>query len=148
MAAWAAWRLGHLDKPEAFGASRVPVGNDLDLLHRTVRLKELAERLFRGTIRKVPYKDIHATILDICNMETIARSSEPYAGAQGQHNVQERRRRDPMVRHLSYLFIGMITECYQSDAGVARKKDTCVSRLRICCGSSHGQSHGHPGEWP
>src|SRR5262249_36638641 len=79
--------VGHLDKSKAVGAARVTVGNDIDLVHRTIRLKELAKVMIRRTIRKVPNKDIHATILNNGNRETIARSSEQYAGAQGQSKV-------------------------------------------------------------
>jgi len=57
--------VGHLDKAKTFGAARVPVGNDVDLVHSTIRLKELAEAMIRCTIRKVPNKDIHAPILYI-----------------------------------------------------------------------------------
>src|SRR5215813_14577948 len=57
--------VGHLDKAKAFGAARVPIGNDIDLVHSTIRLKELAEAMIRRTIRKVPNKDIHAQILYI-----------------------------------------------------------------------------------
>ena len=51
--------LRHLDKPEAFGAPGVTVGNDIDLVHSTILLKELAEVMIRCTKRKVTYKDIH-----------------------------------------------------------------------------------------
>src|SRR5438132_8233889 len=82
--------LGHLDKPEAFGAPGVTVGNHIDLVHSTIRLEELAEVIIRRTKCKVTYKDIHAKILFIMkNRETIARSSEQYAGAQGQSTMQE-----------------------------------------------------------
>jgi hypothetical protein len=52
--------VGHLDKPKAFGAAGVPVGNHIDLVHNAILLKELAEVMIRRTKRKVPYKDIHA----------------------------------------------------------------------------------------
>src|SRR6516225_6890110 len=55
--------VGHLDKAKAFGAARVTVGNHIDLVHGTIRLKELAEVMIRRTIRKIPDKDIHAQIL-------------------------------------------------------------------------------------
>jgi hypothetical protein len=79
--------LRHLHEPEAFGAPRVTVGNDVDLVHRTIGLEELAQVVIRRTKRKVPNKDIHAKVLYICNMETIASLSEQYAGAQGQSKV-------------------------------------------------------------
>jgi hypothetical protein len=55
--------LRHLDKPKAFGAARVTVGNYIDLIHGTILLKELAKVMIRRTKRKVAYKDIHAKIL-------------------------------------------------------------------------------------
>jgi hypothetical protein len=55
--------LGHLDKPKAFRAARVTVGNHIDLVHGTILLEELAEVMIRCTKRKVAYKDIHAKIL-------------------------------------------------------------------------------------
>src|SRR4030095_11378632 len=45
--------VGHLDKSKAFGAASVTVGNDIDLVHSTILLKELAEAMIRRTIRKV-----------------------------------------------------------------------------------------------
>jgi hypothetical protein len=75
--------LGHLDKSKTFGAAGVTVGNHIDLVHNSILLKELAEVMIRCTKRKVPYKDIHAKVLFIVkNRETIARSSEQYAGVQ------------------------------------------------------------------
>jgi hypothetical protein len=56
--------VGHLDKSKTFGAARVTVGNDIDLVHSTILLKELAEAMIRRTKRKVPDKDIHAKILN------------------------------------------------------------------------------------
>ena len=47
--------LGHLDKPKAFGAPRVTVGNHIDRVHNPILLKELAEVLIRCIKRKVPY---------------------------------------------------------------------------------------------
>src|SRR6266571_4238279 len=52
--------LGHLHKAKAFGAPGVTVGNDIDLVHSAIRLKELAKGMIRGTKRKVSDKDIHA----------------------------------------------------------------------------------------
>jgi hypothetical protein len=73
--------VGHLDKPKAFGAPGVPVGNHIDLVHHSIRLEELAEVMIRCTKRQVAYKNIHAKILYIVkNREPIARSSEQYAG--------------------------------------------------------------------
>ena len=43
--------LGHFDKPEAFGALGITVGNHIDLVHSTIRLKELAKVMIRRTHR-------------------------------------------------------------------------------------------------
>jgi hypothetical protein len=51
--------LGHLHKAKAFGATGVPVGNHIDLVHGTILLEELAEVMICCTKRKVAYKDIH-----------------------------------------------------------------------------------------
>jgi len=53
------YAVGHFDKPEAFGAPGVTVGNHIDLVHSTILLKELAEVMICCTKRKVAYKDIH-----------------------------------------------------------------------------------------
>ena len=42
---------------------KIAVSNDIDLVHSTILLEELAEVIIRRTKRKVTYKDIHAKIL-------------------------------------------------------------------------------------
>jgi hypothetical protein len=79
--------VGHLDKSKAFGATRVTVGNHIDLVHNSILLKELAEVMICCAKRKVPYKDIHAKVLFMVKkLETIARSSEQYAGVTTQEH--------------------------------------------------------------
>ena len=87
--------IRHLHKAKASGATGIAVRDDIDLVHRTIELEELTKVKIRRTKRKVPDKDIHATILYNGNMETLARSSEQYAGAQGQSYTEEKRRRKP-----------------------------------------------------
>src|SRR5712691_6626750 len=88
--------LGHLDKPKAFGAPGVPVGNHIDRVHHSIRLKELAQVMIRRTKRKVPYKDIHAKVLFMVeNRKQSPGHPKQYAGAQGQSTMQEKRRREP-----------------------------------------------------
>ncbi len=55
--------VGHLHKAKAPGATGVTVSNDIDLVHHTIRLEELAKVMISGTKSKVTYKDIHAKIL-------------------------------------------------------------------------------------
>jgi hypothetical protein len=52
--------VGHLYKAKAPGATGFTVSNNVDLVHRTIRLEELAQVMISGTKSKVPYKDIHA----------------------------------------------------------------------------------------
>jgi hypothetical protein len=87
--------IGHLDKAKAFGAARVPVGNHIDCVHNSILLKELAEVMIRRTIRKVPYKDIHAQVLFMVkNRETIARSSETVCrSTRPEHDAGETAKR-------------------------------------------------------
>ncbi len=39
--------LGHFDEPKAFGAPRVTVRHDIDLVHRTIGLEELVQLMLR-----------------------------------------------------------------------------------------------------
>src|SRR5216683_1137090 len=55
--------IGHLDKAKTFGATRIAVRNNPDLVHRTIRLEELAEVMISRTEGKITDKDIHAGIL-------------------------------------------------------------------------------------
>ena len=57
--------VGHLDEAKPPGLAGVTIGNDIDRVHVTIRLEELAKVMISGTKSKVPYKDIHATVLFI-----------------------------------------------------------------------------------
>jgi hypothetical protein len=81
----------HLYKAEAPGTAGVTVSNNIDLVHRTIRLEELAQVMISDTKSKVAYKDIHAKVLFIVkNMDMIARSSEQYAEAQNARAIRRR----------------------------------------------------------
>src|SRR5262249_50001031 len=83
--------VGHLHKAKAPGATGVTVSNDIDLVHHTIRLEELAQGMISGTKSKVPHKDIHAKGLFIeKNVDMIARSSEQYAEAQDARAIRRR----------------------------------------------------------
>ena len=83
--------VGHLHKAKASGATGVTVGNNIDLVHRTIRFEELAKVMIGGTKSQVAYKDIHAKVLFIVkNMDMIARSSEQYAEAQDARAIRRR----------------------------------------------------------
>jgi hypothetical protein len=83
--------VGHLHKAKAPGTTGVAVSNDIDLVHHTIRLEELAKVMISGTKSKVTYKDIHAEILFIVkNVDMIARSSEQYAEAQDARAIRRR----------------------------------------------------------
>jgi hypothetical protein len=83
--------VGHLHKAKAPRATGVTVSNDIDLIHHTIRLEELAKVMISGTKSKVAYKDIHATVLFIVkNVDMIARSSEQYAEAQDARAIRRR----------------------------------------------------------
>jgi hypothetical protein len=83
----------HVDEPKAFGAAGVPVGNKINLVHRPIRLEELAQVMIGGGIRQIPYIDIHGKSFILKGMETIrqvirrVRRSEmqtQYAGRNGE----------------------------------------------------------------
>src|SRR5262245_65243543 len=57
--------VGHLYKAKAPGATGVTVSNNIDLVHHTIRLEELAKVMISGTKSKVTYKNIHAKVLFI-----------------------------------------------------------------------------------
>src|SRR4030095_2529375 len=83
--------VGHLHKAKAPGATGVTVSNNIDLVHRTIRLEELAKVMISGTKSKVAYKDIHAKVLFLVkNVIRIARSSEQYAEAQDERAIRRR----------------------------------------------------------
>ena len=88
MAAWAAWVSGLSTNPKPLER---PVSRSVMIwIFSTAPYdsKSWRERRFRGTIREVPYKDIHTASSTLCIMETIARSSEPYAGKNRIGNSQ------------------------------------------------------------
>ena len=55
--------VGHLDKPKAFGAAGITVGNHIDRVHSTMRLEKLAKVMIRRAEGKIAYKNIHVSIL-------------------------------------------------------------------------------------
>jgi hypothetical protein len=55
--------IRHLHKAKAAGLARVAIRNNIDLVHCTIGLEELAQVMIRHTKPKVPDKDIHAQIL-------------------------------------------------------------------------------------
>jgi hypothetical protein len=71
----------HFHEAKATGLASIFIGNDIDRVHNTIRLEELAEVMISRTEGKIAYIDIHASILLGENVETIARSSEQYAEA-------------------------------------------------------------------
>jgi len=71
----------HFHEAKPTGLASVPVGNNIDRVHHTIRLEELANVIISCAERKIAYKDIHACNLLGESVETIARSSEQYAGA-------------------------------------------------------------------
>jgi hypothetical protein len=73
--------VGHLDEAKPTGLAGVTVGNDIDRVHITIRLEELAQVMISRAEGKIAYKDIHACVLLGESVETIARSSEQYAKA-------------------------------------------------------------------
>jgi hypothetical protein len=75
--------VGHVDEAKTPGLAGVTIGNEPDRLYLPIRLEELADILFRRCKRKIPDKNMHASILWKKDREIIARSSEQYAGAQG-----------------------------------------------------------------
>jgi hypothetical protein len=50
--------VGHLDKSEPSGSSRVAVGYDIHTIHASVACKERTDSLFRGPKTEVTYKDV------------------------------------------------------------------------------------------
>src|SRR5215510_6492436 len=71
----------HLHEAKPTGLAGVPVGNDIDRVHSTIRLEELADVMISRAERKITNKNVHVRILLLESMETIARSSEQYAKA-------------------------------------------------------------------
>ena len=52
----------HLHKAKAPGATGITVSNNIDLVHHTIRLEELAKVMLSGTKSQVADKDIHAKV--------------------------------------------------------------------------------------
>src|SRR4029434_4818955 len=50
--------IGHLDKAKALRSNRIAVRNNTDLVHRAIRLEELADVMISGTEGKIADKDI------------------------------------------------------------------------------------------
>jgi hypothetical protein len=69
----------HFHEAKAPRPASVAVNNELDLLHRSIGLKELADIIFRGSKRDIPDINIHAGLLSGENVETADMSSEQYA---------------------------------------------------------------------
>ena len=63
MASFGRLALRHFHKAKAAGLTRVAIRNNIDLVHCTIGLEELAQVTIRHTKPKVPDKDIHAHIL-------------------------------------------------------------------------------------
>ena len=63
MASFGRLALRHFHKAKAAGLTRVAIRNNIDLVHRPILLKELAQVMIRRTKPKIPDKDIHAHIL-------------------------------------------------------------------------------------
>jgi hypothetical protein len=55
--------VGHLHKPKASGTASVTVDNDMDPVHSTIRLEQLAQVKFSRAERQIANKDIHVQIL-------------------------------------------------------------------------------------
>jgi hypothetical protein len=49
----------HFDETKATGSAGETIGDDSDSIHRSIRLKELAEVLLRSGHIQVAYKDMH-----------------------------------------------------------------------------------------
>ena len=63
MAALAAALSGISTKPKPTGLAGVTIGNDIDLVHRTIRFEELAEVLSRRIERNIAHINVHARVL-------------------------------------------------------------------------------------
>jgi hypothetical protein len=107
--------VGHVHKAKAAGTAGVTIGNEIHVVHYTIRLKELAEFRIRSTKRKVTYKDIHAKVLFIMkSIDTIARSSEQYAGAQDASAICRRNGEEYPQSHKLCLMISLGYERYHT----------------------------------
>ena len=59
--------VGHLDEAKPPGLAGVPVGNDIDRVHRTIRREELAQVMIRRAEGKIADKDIQVVSLNCCD---------------------------------------------------------------------------------
>jgi len=78
----------HFDEAKAPGTPGVLVGNETDSIHLAIWFEELAEFIFRGAKRQIANKDIHRHVLCLKHGDTIARSSEQYAGVKSKRNMR------------------------------------------------------------
>src|SRR5262247_4636616 len=78
--------VGHLHKAKAPGATGVTVSNNIDLVHRTIGLEELAKVMISGTKSKVTYKNIHAKVLFIVKNVDM---SPGHPNSMQKHKMQE-----------------------------------------------------------
>src|SRR5262249_33730009 len=53
----------HLHEAKPTGLTGVPVGNDIDRVHSTIRLEELANVMISRAERKITNKNVHVRIL-------------------------------------------------------------------------------------
>jgi hypothetical protein len=98
--------VGHLHKPKASGTASVTVHDDMDLVHGTIRLEELAEVMLSRAERQIANKDVHVQILFFLqSMETIARSSEQYAEAKDARVIRRRNGEKETRKHKVYLIL-------------------------------------------
>src|SRR2546427_1103883 len=67
--------VGHLDEPKAFGAARIAVDNNTNLVHHAILLKELAKVLIGGAVRQIANKDVHGVFP--CGREDKQSPSHP-----------------------------------------------------------------------
>jgi hypothetical protein len=82
--------VGHFDEAKPTGAAGVTVSNEIDPVDCPIRLEEPAEVLICGGKSKVPNKNIHASTLLGESADTLARSSEQYAGANNARAIRRR----------------------------------------------------------
>jgi len=84
--------VGHLHKTKAPGATGVAISNNIDLVHHTIRLEELAKVMISGTKSKVTYKDIHAKVLFI--MKNVDMNRQVIRTVRRSTNARAIRRRN------------------------------------------------------
>ena len=57
--------VGHLDETETTGLAGIPIGNDIHLVHRTIRFEELAEVISRRIKRDGSVSKVEMTIFTL-----------------------------------------------------------------------------------